>query len=161
MNIRPCVASDAAAIERLFQEFVRYLRDIGDHATYVFGAKQYLADGFGPAPAFRGFVAEDDSGRVVGYTLFSPLYDGEYTRAFFIADLYVEQAARGAGVGRLLMNALQETAKREGRRRLMWAVHRKNTRAIHFYESLGAIADNENAFMYVDLPEARILESEA
>ena len=50
MTIRPSLASDAAAIESLFREFVIYLRSIGDEHDYRFSAQQYLADGFGSDP---------------------------------------------------------------------------------------------------------------
>jgi len=153
MNVRPCTPGDAAAIERLFQEFVEYLRGIGDRASYVFSAAQYLADGFGPAPAFRGLVAEDDAGAIAGYVLFSPVYDGDYVRGFYIADVYVRQASRGEGTGRMLMKALQELAKKEGRARLTWSVHHKNARAIHFYESICATRVTENDVMFLDVDQ--------
>src|SRR5258706_5110307 len=73
MTIRECLASDAAAVDVLFQEFVAYLRRIGDESDYRFGAQQYLTDGFGADPAFRGFVAEDASG-LIGYVLYSRTY---------------------------------------------------------------------------------------
>src|SRR4051812_33305408 len=101
MIIRACLASDAAGIESLFQEFVAYLHSIGDETEYRFSARQYLADGFGSNPAFRGLAAEDASG-LVGYLLFSQTYDSEYFRTFYIADLYVQQGSRGNGVGRML-----------------------------------------------------------
>src|SRR5688500_17177584 len=113
MVIRRCLASDAAGIEALFREFVQYLRSIGDNSDYRFGAQQYLTDGFGPAPAFRGFVAEDASG-LIGYVLFSSTYDGDYVRALYVVDLYVQQVHRGRGIGRMLMSAVRDVALAEG-----------------------------------------------
>ncbi len=54
MRIRNALMSDAEAIERLFDEFVAYLRTVGDEHDYAFGARQYAEDGFGSDPAFRG-----------------------------------------------------------------------------------------------------------
>ena len=150
MIIRTCLASDAAAIETLFREFVAYLRSIGDESDYRFGAQQYLTDGFGADPAFRGLVAEDASG-LIGYVLFSRTYDGDYVRNFYIVDLYVQQASRGHGVGRMLMNAVQKVARAEGIARLSWAVHRNNTGALRFYEALGAQYSADTHVMYLDL----------
>jgi predicted N-acetyltransferase YhbS len=110
MTIRECVASDAASIEMLFQEFVGYLRSIGDENVYRFSAEQYLIDGFGAYPAFSGFVAEDASG-LIGYVLFSRFYDGDYVRGFYIVDLYVRRHCRRRGVGRNLMDAGQRKMK--------------------------------------------------
>jgi GNAT superfamily N-acetyltransferase len=142
--IRPCLASDAAGIENLFLEFVAYLRSIGDESDYRFGAQQYLTDGFGSDPVFRGLVAEDASGPI-GYVLFSRSYDGDYVRNFYIVDLYVQQASRRRGVGRMLMNAVRDLALAEGIARLTWAVHKNNEGALRFYEGLGAQYSAETA----------------
>ena len=102
--------------------------------TYAGGGG--LNDGFSSDPAFRGLVAEDGS-ELVGYLLFSRTYDGDYLRDFYIADLYVRQASRGKGIGRMLMNGLRSIAVAEGVQRLSWAVHKNNAAAIRFYERLG------------------------
>ncbi len=150
MIIRPCLPSDAAAIDSLFHEFVAYLRSIGDTNDYRFGAEQYLTDGFGADPAFRGLVAEDTSA-LIGYVLFSRTYDGDYVRNLYIVDLYVQQAARGHGIGRMLMNAVGNAARSEGIARLSWAVHKNNMRALRFYEALGAQYSADTHVMYLDL----------
>ena len=150
MIIRACLASDAAGIETLFREFVDYLRSIGDQSEYRFGAQRYLTDGFGSDPVFRGLVAEDASG-LIGYVLFSRSYDGDYVRNFYIVDLYVQQASRGNGIGRMLMNAVRNVALAEGIARLSWAVHKNNEGALRFYEGLGAQYSAETCFMYLDL----------
>src|SRR5262249_13152002 len=129
MIVRACLASDASAIESLFKEFVTYLRSVGDNTDYRFSAQQYLTDGFGSDPAFRGLVAEDASG-LLGYLLFSRSYDGDYVQSFYIADLYVRKDSRGTGVGRMLMNAVRNVALSEGIPRLSWSVHKNNTRAL-------------------------------
>jgi GNAT superfamily N-acetyltransferase len=150
MLIRACLASDAASIETLFKEFVAYLRTIGDDHDYRFDTQQYLKDGFGPDPAFRGLVAEDASG-LIGYLLFCRTYDGDYIRNFYVVDLYVKQGSRSQGVGRMLMDAVQKTATAEGISRLSWAVHKTNTGARRFYESLGARYAMDTHVMHLDL----------
>ena len=150
MIIRPGVASDAAAIESLFREFVTYLRSIGDDNEYRFSAKQYLNDGFGPDPAFRGLMAEDDSG-LVGYLLYCRTYDGEYLRNLYIIDLYVREAARGRGVGRMLMHEVRNLATAEGIPRLSWSVHKQNAGALRFYEAIGAQYATDSHVMYLDI----------
>jgi len=150
MTIRQCVPSDAASIEKLFQEFVAYLRSIGDESVYRFGAQQYLTDGFGADPAFRGLVAEDSSG-LIGYVLFSRIYDGDYVRSFYIVDLYVRQGSRGCGTGRSLMNAVRDIARNEAIARLSWSVHKNNKGALRFYEGLGAQYCADTEVMYLDL----------
>jgi GNAT superfamily N-acetyltransferase len=150
MIIRACFASDAAAIETLFREFVVYLRSIGDDSDYRFSAQKYLTDGFGADPAFRGLVAEDASG-LMGYLLYCRTYDGDYVRNFYIVDLYVREAFRGRGAGRMLMNALREVARAEGVTRLSWTVHKNNSGALRFYEELGAEYSVHSHHMRLDL----------
>jgi len=150
MIIRACRESDAAGIEALFREFVVYLRSIGDACDYRFGAQQYLTDGFGNDPVFRGLVAEDASG-LTGYVLFARSYDGDYVRMFYVVDLYVRQTNRGNGVGRLLMNGLRDVAMAEGIARLSWGVHKNNAGALRFYEGLGAKYIRDTYHMYLDL----------
>jgi SAM-dependent methyltransferase/L-amino acid N-acyltransferase YncA len=161
MTIRNAVAEDAAAIERLFHEFVSYLRSVGDETPYRFGAAQYLSDGFGTAPAFRGLVAEDDTGAVVGYVLFAPTYEGDYVRGFDVVDLYVQEQSRGGGFGRALMDRVRALARAEGRQRISWSVHTNNTRAIAFYESIGAQTAPEIATMFLDVSGQEEAFSEA
>ena len=150
MIIRACLPSDAAGIESLFREFVAYLRSIGDNQEYRFGAQQYLADGFGIDPVFRGFVSEDATG-LTGYILFSRSYDGDYVRGFYIIDLYVRKDSRACGIGKALMKAVRDTAVAEGISRLSWAVHKSNSRAIRFYEALGAQYALDTHVIYIDL----------
>ena len=150
MTIRPSVVSDAAAIESLFREFVTYLRSVGDENDYRFSAQQYVKDGFGPDPAFRGLVAEDESG-LIGYLLYCRTYDGEYVRNLYIIDLYVRQTARGRGVGRMLMNELRNLATAQGILRLSWSVHKQNAGALRFYEAIGAQYATDSHVMYLDL----------
>jgi|SRR5688572_9941322 len=151
MIIRASLASDAEAIDTLFQEFVAYLRSIGDKNDYHFGAQQYLNDGFGVDPIFRGFVAEDSGQGLLGYILFSRTYDGDYVRNFYVVDLYVRKDSREKGVGRMLMEAVRNLALAEGVARLSWAVHKNNANAIRFYESLGAQYSADTYTMYLEI----------
>jgi ribosomal protein S18 acetylase RimI-like enzyme len=150
MIIRECLASDAVAVDLLFQEFVAYLRSIGDESHYSFGAQQYLADGLGADTTFRVFMAYDASS-LIRYVLYSRTYDGDYVRNLNIIDLYVQEASRGNGVGRMLMGAVEKRAQAEGITRLSWAVHKNNAAAIRFYETLGAQYSSHSHVMRLDL----------
>ena len=150
MIIRACLPSDAAGIESLFKEFVTYLRSVGDNNDYRFSAQQYLTDGFGNDPAFRGLVAEDASG-LTGYLLFTRSYEGDYVRSFYIVDLYVRKDSRSKGIGRMLMTEIRNVALAEGISRLSWSVHKNNAGALRFYESIGAQYVSESHVMYLDL----------
>jgi ribosomal protein S18 acetylase RimI-like enzyme len=55
----------------------------------------------------------------------------------WLEDLYVTDAARGAGLGRALVEAAIDRATVRGCRRVELDVNESNTQAIGFYESLG------------------------
>jgi GNAT superfamily N-acetyltransferase len=150
MQIRAAQPSDAKEVDRLFQEFVNYLRAIGDPTEYRFSSQQYLEDGFGPDPGFRGLVAEHDAG-LIAYALFCKAYDGDYRRCLDLIDLYVQEDYRGQGIGQLLIDRLGEIARTEGCSRIAWVVNKQNAGAIRFYERLGAGYSDDCHFMYLDL----------
>jgi ribosomal protein S18 acetylase RimI-like enzyme len=55
----------------------------------------------------------------------------------WLEDLYVDETARGTGLGRALVDASFERARARGCRRIELDVNETNTDAIAFYESLG------------------------
>ena len=55
----------------------------------------------------------------------------------WLEDLYVTEAARSAGHGRALVEAVFASARQRGCRRIELDVNEQNTGALRFYESLG------------------------
>jgi ribosomal protein S18 acetylase RimI-like enzyme len=55
----------------------------------------------------------------------------------WLEDLYVDESARGTGLGRALVNAAFERARARGCRRIELDVNESNADAIAFYEALG------------------------
>jgi ribosomal protein S18 acetylase RimI-like enzyme len=55
----------------------------------------------------------------------------------WLEDLYVDESARGTGLGRALVNAAFERARARGCRRVELDVNESNADAIGFYEALG------------------------
>ncbi len=84
-------------------------------------------------------IVAEENGRIEGMALF---YEGLSTfRAkpfLYLEDLVVSEAARSRRVGEALMAALAGEARARGALRIEWAVLDWNTRAIAFYERLGA-----------------------
>jgi GNAT superfamily N-acetyltransferase len=145
-------ANDAVAIGELAQQFAAYLRSLGDPTDFRFNAEAYLRDGFGPAPAFAGLVAEVD-GRIVGYLLYHAGYDTDRAiRLMHVIDLYVHEDARRQGAGQALMHAAADICRQAGGRELFWAVYAPNKLAAEFYERLGARYTKDLKFMYWTVP---------
>jgi GNAT superfamily N-acetyltransferase len=108
-----------------------------------FTAEAFRRDGFGPDPAFSCLIAEAE-GDAIGYALHCRDYDTDHLcRSVYLADLYVETAARGRGVGRALMAAVARDSRAEGARLMMWGVLKSNQAARRFYATLGEEIDDQ------------------
>ena len=138
LHIRTITAADAEAVVRLWSDFARYLRELGDTDEQNFGVEAFLRDGFGPDPAFSGIIAERDD-RAIGYLLYHFGYDSDQAmRLMYIVDLWVDPSARRGGVGRALMREAAARCRAKGGRELSWAIFTPNKLSVAFYERLGA-----------------------
>jgi GNAT superfamily N-acetyltransferase len=147
--IRPLTEADADAVVAMNAAIVAYLRDLSDPESEVqhFTREKYLRDGFGPDPAFAGFIAEED-GAPLGYLLYCKGYNVDMAyRLFFICDLWVEPDARGKGVARGLMQSCAAECRKWGGEWLEWYVYRPNKLAFEFYRKLGATESDALAVM--------------
>jgi ribosomal protein S18 acetylase RimI-like enzyme len=61
----------------------------------------------------------------------------------WLEDLYVEDEARGSGLGRALVGAALERAEARGCRRVELDVNEENTGAIAFYDTLGLSTESK------------------
>ncbi len=59
------------------------------------------------------------------------------TRRGYVYDLYVEEAARGQGIGRALLQAADEASRKRGDTELGLTVSARNESALALYRSLG------------------------
>jgi len=79
------------------------------------------------------------AGAPVGYATLIPFYDSDAAApAFWLDELYVAPERRSQGIGETLTRAIQRHAREQGRVSVWWGVERDNTRAIAFYDRLGA-----------------------
>jgi GNAT superfamily N-acetyltransferase len=136
-EIREASLVDVPAIARLTAEFAQYMLGRGEATELRLNGDALERDGFGPAPAFQGLVAEM-AGSVVGYLLFHEGYDSDGAcRVMFVADLFVTREVRRYGVGAALMHHVSRIAGRRGAKQLVWTVDHHNTEAQQFYERIG------------------------
>lgn len=150
-SIRPATVDDAEAVTKLAEQLNVYIRSLGDKTNFTFSPAAYRRDGFGSDPAFYGLVAENE-GLIVGYLLYHFAYDTDHgRRTAFIADLYVQSAAQGHGLGIALMRRAAEVVRERGVESLWWAVYKHNESAFRFYETLGARYLSDTRFMALDI----------
>jgi diamine N-acetyltransferase len=132
-RIRRAGPGDGAAIAAMCARLSAHQGDIGSRFT----AEHFRSEGFGTDRRFAAVVAEQ-GGEPVGYALFYPEYNTDLMqRSTYLVDLYVEPAARRAGLGRALMAATAKVAETDGATMLSWSVKRANTSARAFYRGIG------------------------
>ena len=93
---------------------------------------------FGPKPAAEVILAFVD-GHPVGFALFFTNFSSFAGRpGIFLEDLFVDEPARGGGVGKALLQRLAQLTVERGYARLEWSVLDWNQPSIDFYHRLGA-----------------------
>ena len=94
------------------------------------------------------FFAESD-GKYLGFVQMYPSFCSvEAVSIFILYDLYVDDSARGLGVGTLLMEKAKEYAKTEGASRIDLMTAFSNKAGQHLYEKLGYEKTNQNFHNY-------------
>lgn len=135
LAVRPARPADVPAILR----FVRDLAAFEREADQVAATEADLAEAlFGERPAAEAAIAEA-GGEPLGFALFFATFS-TWTgrRGLYLEDLYVAPAARGRGVGTVLLRHLAALALDRGCARFEWSVLDWNAEAIAFYRAMGA-----------------------
>ena len=132
LEIRPATAADAARIAEVHSQGIEERV-----ATFRTAAREpgevelQLADG-------RPAVVAEGDGAVVGWAWASPYDDAApYYATIREATVFVDRSARGAGVGRLLLTALEDAATTAGAHKLVAKIFDTNRRSIRLFESCG------------------------
>ena len=134
IKVRPAVAEDAETIIRMMDALALVTQDPPTGLT----PDDIKRDGFGPQPWFIAFIAED-AREPVGLAVAERAYASDLGfRGLYLTELFVENAARGKGVGRALMRAVTAHCKMIGGTWVGWDVWVENKAAYAFYEALGA-----------------------
>ena len=96
------------------------------------GAEMYVAEDVQDEaePVFLGYV----------YGLPSP----DVLGAFWLESLYLNEAARGMGLGKRLIEMMKDTARNQGYQQMVIDVFTGNDAAEQIYEHLGAVHINDD-----------------
>ncbi|QAX85687.1 GNAT family N-acetyltransferase [Pseudomonas sp. DTU12.3] len=98
------------------------------------------------------FLVQDESGAALGFVQLYPTFSSiDAHRTWLLSDLFTTPAARGRGVGRLLMNTAREFALQTGAKGLMLETATDNVTAQGLYESLGYVRDTGYYTYLLDL----------
>ncbi|MCC6920031.1 MAG: GNAT family N-acetyltransferase [Alphaproteobacteria bacterium] len=138
--IRPAVAGD----EELILHFIAALADYEklSHQVRATGANltKYL---FGPQPHAWCDIAEWE-GQPAGFAFWFYNFSTFASRpGIYLEDLFVEPHLRGHGIGKALLANLARRAVAEGLCMVQWWVLNWNAPSIGFYQSIGAVPQDE------------------
>lgn len=124
----------------LILSFIRELAEYEKLADRVVATEQGLREQlFGATPRAEVVIAQL-RGEPVGFALYFHNFSTFTGRAgLYLEDLFVRPAARGTGVGKVLMAYLAHVARARGCARFEWAVLDWNEPAIRFYRAIGAV----------------------
>jgi GNAT superfamily N-acetyltransferase len=137
IKLADAAPADAGAIADLLAELAVFYGGTPE-GTPDERAGQVRAALFGDPSAARALLAWDGAA-LAGLASWSFLWPAAgLTRSLYLKELYVAQAYRRTGVGKLLMEDLYRIAADHGCSRVEWTTDTGNSGAQRFYESLGA-----------------------
>ena len=139
INIRKAEKTDCKRILELVKQLAVYEK-APDEVTV--SLKHFTESGFGPQPVWWAFVAEVN-GKIEGFALYYIRFSTWKGQRMYLEDLYVTEAMRGKGFGKLLFDKLIEEARNRKLNGMMWQVLEWNEPAINFYKKYDTRFDPE------------------
>jgi GNAT superfamily N-acetyltransferase len=136
INIRTSTENDFPAILSLIRElaaFEKASEKVTNSVELMMKEQDY----------FRCFVAETESGEVVGIALYFFAYYTWVGKSLYLDDIYVKESFRKHKIGTALLGKIFETALSEDCKRVRWQVLNWNQAAIQMYTKCGAEIDDE------------------
>ena len=133
IQIRPITAADRPIWEELFAGYAKFYKvdQTAEMRSIVF---DWLMD---KEHSTNGLVAEDETGKVIGFTHYRPFVS--QLRAGtngFLDDLYVDPAARGSRAADALIKAVGDIARDKGWGVVRWITADDNYRGRGVYDKL-------------------------
>ena len=137
IKISEATKAEAAAIAPLFDAYRQFYQYPPDLAL----ANRYIAERIDKADALI-LLAQDASAQALGFCQLYPTFCSlEAKPIYALYDLYVAPAARGAGIGNLLLLAAEQSAREHGMCRLDLTTAKTNLPAQAAYQALGWVRD--------------------
>ncbi|MNK92856.1 Acetyltransferase (GNAT) family protein [compost metagenome] len=134
LKVRRATAADAAEVHFLMAALAAY----EDLTPYLAATPASLASAVTADSPRAAFLLAQIDGRAVGFVSWTRVYGIWRGEDYLnLDDLFVAEAARGAGVGEALMRAFAAEAATEGLG-ARWEVRSDNQGARRFYARLGA-----------------------
>ncbi|MFP1725412.1 GNAT family N-acetyltransferase [Lonsdalea quercina] len=140
ITIRQAKTADAKVIYDMIYELAVYEKAPHEVVTTADEIKESL---FSSDSKIEALICEVD-GKTAGYAVFFTSYSTWLGRhGFYMEDLYVSPTFRGQGAGKALLKTIAQYAVNRRCGRLEWSVLDWNQPAIDFYQSIGALPQEE------------------
>ena len=140
LNIRPATEQDTDLILHFVRELAIYEKAEEEAKATPDHVRRTL---FCANPAVFGLVCEIDH-KAVGFAVYFFNYSTwQGQHGLYLEDLYITPDARGHGAGKALLQRLAQIAIEKDCGRFEWSCLDWNTPSLQFYDSLGALPQNE------------------
>jgi len=142
--------ADSAQLEAVAQLFDAY-RGFYEQPSNLAQSRAFIAERMAAGESAI-FLAQDEHGEALGFVQLYPTFSSiDAHRTWLLSDLFTTPAARGRGVGRLLMNTARAFALETGAKGLVLETATDNLTAQGLYESLGYVRDTGYYTYMLDL----------
>ncbi len=133
-TLREAGEDDAGTIRAM----LRGLATADGVERYPTAPEEQIRDAMIRRGAAEAVIAEYE-GEPVGLALYYPTYSSSLAlQNLYLEDFYIKGEYRSKGLGLEIIKYLSRLVKERGYGRLEWMVLNDNTRAIRFYDSIGA-----------------------
>lgn len=133
MILRDATSADAGAIAAIWN------REIRDGVSTFNTVEKDLGALKAAIASDAVYVVAEEGTEVVGFATFGPFRGGPGYVHTMEHTIYLDEAARGKGVGRALMAALEVAAKGRGVHVLVAGVGGENSSGIAFHKAMGFV----------------------
>lgn len=137
IKTRPLQPSDRAAWQPLWDGYNAFYGRSGETALPAAISDTTWARFFDAAEPVHALVAVDEDGRMLGLAHY--LYHRSTTRielTCYLQDLFTAPEARGRGIGRALIEAVDAAAREAGVKRVYWQTHTTNAAGRALYDKV-------------------------
>ncbi len=142
--------ADTAQLDAVAQLFDAY-RGFYEQPSNLPQSRAFIAERMAAGESAI-FLAQDEHGEALGFVQLYPTFSSiDAHRTWLLSDLFTTPAARGRGVGRLLMNTASAFALETGAKGLVLETATDNFTAQGLYESLGYVRDTGYYTYVLDL----------
>ncbi|APG85066.1 acetyltransferase [Sinorhizobium americanum CCGM7] len=145
LSIRPIVRGDYDQWLLLWEGYNAFYGRSGEAALAPDITHMTWSRFFDAYEPMHALVAEN-KGRLVGLTHF--IFHRTTTAIqpnCYLQDLFINEAARGKGVGEALINGVFDAARRAGTSRVYWLTHETNVKSMRLYDK---VAEKSGFVMY-------------